>query len=157
MYLVGFKTQGGSWYAFKNRNHLIQGSTALTFSDDYKSLTGGGSYKNLVNVVVGKNSAEEAWGFWPSTSKGSTTDQETKKALLRFVLMFSEAARFQLIRVQMSAQHGIRSREANFARLVLTSPSNGVSFHAPCLSHRPRRNGIPSRKIKRLRTLGSHR
>jgi len=75
MYLVGFKTQGGSWYAFKNRNHLIQGSTALTFSDDYKSLTGGGSYKNLVNVVVGKNSAEEALGILAKYKQGSTTDQ----------------------------------------------------------------------------------
>ncbi|RLM69327.1 ribosome-inactivating protein 3-like [Panicum miliaceum] len=34
-----------------------QGSTALTFIDDYNSLTGGRSYKDLVNVVVGKNSA----------------------------------------------------------------------------------------------------
>ena len=110
-----------------------------------------------MNVVVGKNSAEEALGILAKYKQGTTTDQETKKALLRFVLMFSEAARFQLIRVQMSAQHGIRSREANFARLVLTSPSNGVTYHAPCLSHRPRRNGLPSRKLKLLRILGSQR
>uniref|UniRef100_K3ZL29 rRNA N-glycosylase n=1 Tax=Setaria italica TaxID=4555 RepID=K3ZL29_SETIT len=106
LYLVGFKPKGGSWYAFKNRNHLIQGSTALTFSDDFNSLTGGGTYKDLVKVAVGKNPAQESLNILPNYRHGTTSEQDTKKALVRFVLMFCGAARFQPIRADVTAAWG---------------------------------------------------
>ncbi|CAO2141127.1 unnamed protein product [Urochloa humidicola] len=103
LYLVGFKPQGGSWYAFKNSVNLIQGSIDLGFDDNYYSLTGGKNYKDLVNVAVGKKPAQEALDILANYKHGTTPEQDTKKALVRFVLMFCEAARFQLIRADVSA------------------------------------------------------
>ena len=76
----------------------------------------------MANVVVGTNPAEEAPGILAKYKHGSTTDQETKKALLRFVLMFSEAARFQLICADVSAawdqEHGGKLRQIGVALTV---------------------------------------
>ncbi|CAL4985425.1 unnamed protein product [Urochloa decumbens] len=103
LYLVGFKPQGGSWYAFDNRKNLIHGSTSLGFTDDYKSLAGENGHMDLVNVAVGKKPAQEALDTLASYKHGSTSQIDTKKALVRFVVMFCEAARLQLIRADVSA------------------------------------------------------
>ncbi|XP_062183183.1 protein synthesis inhibitor I-like [Phragmites australis] len=119
VYLTGFKTQGGSWYAFKKKDHLIRGSTALSFEDDYKSLTGGG-YKELENVVVGKKSAQEALAILANYKQGSIPEQEIKKALTRFILMLCEAGRFAPIRAAVIAAWDEEGGKVDKAGVELT-------------------------------------
>jgi hypothetical protein len=88
IYLVGFKTEGGSW-AFKGDERFVQGSSSLAFTGDYPALIEGG-HKNLGSVVIGKKAAQEALAILASYSS-ATPEAEIKKALTTFVLMLREA------------------------------------------------------------------
>ncbi|KAK3118115.1 hypothetical protein QOZ80_9BG0694460 [Eleusine coracana subsp. coracana] len=103
VYLVGFKTQGGEWFAFKNKANLIEGATALDFNDDYNGLTGGGNYRSLKDVVVGKRPAMEALAVLANYNKKSIPDEKIQEALTRFVLIFCEAARLVTVRAGVIA------------------------------------------------------
>lgn len=106
VYLVGFQTQAGRWYAFKNKANLIEGSTPLNFLDDYNGLTGGDNWSSLKNVLVGKKPALEALAVLANYNEeaGTTdTDKEIQEALTRFVLIVCESARLVNVRAGVVA------------------------------------------------------
>jgi hypothetical protein len=101
VYLVGFKTQGGTWYAFKwDERYVPDNPTSLGFESDYGSLTGG--HKNLGKVVLGKKSMQEAMATL-ATYTSSTAEKEIKVALTRLVVMLCEATRFEPITAAVKA------------------------------------------------------
>uniref|UniRef100_A0A0D3GN61 rRNA N-glycosylase n=1 Tax=Oryza barthii TaxID=65489 RepID=A0A0D3GN61_9ORYZ len=102
VYLIGFKTQAASWFAFKNSYNLISRATALGFDDSYTSLTGKGGYTNLKDIVVGKKSAQEAVATLAKYKKdGSVPEEEIKKALTTFILIICEAVRLVPVRTDV--------------------------------------------------------
>jgi hypothetical protein len=101
VYLVGFKTQGGTWYAFdEDKDYVPDKPTSLGFKSDYGSLTGG--HKNLGKVVLGKKSMQEAMATL-ATYTSSTAKKEIKVALTRLVVMLCEATRFEPITAAVKA------------------------------------------------------
>ncbi|XP_044345709.1 protein synthesis inhibitor II-like [Triticum aestivum] len=97
LYLVGFRTNEGSWYVFKNRN-LYRRNISLNFNDDYKSLTGGRGHRHLDRVDVRRHSALKATSILARYKPdGSTSDADLQTALATFILMICEAQRFTTI------------------------------------------------------------
>ncbi|BAT00400.1 Os07g0189000 [Oryza sativa Japonica Group] len=102
VYLIGFRTQAASWFAFKNSYNQISRATALGFDDSYTSLTGKGGYTNLKDIVVGKKSAQEAVATLAKYKKdGSVPEEEIKKALTTFILIICEAVRLVPVRTDV--------------------------------------------------------
>lgn len=95
LYLVGFNTSSGVWYAFQGYKHLIPGSIELPYSADYSSLLGlryGGGKYMLPHLALG----EEYYLDSLSALSNPYTNYRLNLgiALAKIIVMTIEAARF---------------------------------------------------------------
>lgn len=94
IYIVGFTNSRGSWFVFKNRAHLIPGSTLLPFGDCYKDLLGGG-YKELEGITLGKENMLKAVQMLARYHPNPHNSYKSLKvALATLCVMVAEAERF---------------------------------------------------------------
>lgn len=102
LYLLGFRNSTEHWYILKSFGGL-PGAITLPFTESYYDLVGG--HMNLPTVPLGKQSAIEAVKTLASCCDDfdTTTEAQVKQALVRFVVMIAEAARFPAIRDTFSS------------------------------------------------------
>lgn len=104
LYLLGFRNSTGHWYILGGGFGGLPGAIKMPFTESYYDLVGG--HLNLPTVPLGKQSAIEAVKILASCDHfDTTTEAQVKQALVRFVVMIAEAARFPAIRGTFSSSH----------------------------------------------------
>lgn len=105
LYPLGFKNSAGKWYILRDITDGLPGAIRMPFSESYYELIGG--HMNLPTVPLGKQSAVEAVKVLASCDCDQhfdeTTEAQVKQAMVRFIVMISEAARFSAIRATFSS------------------------------------------------------
>ncbi|RLN29488.1 hypothetical protein C2845_PM05G30120 [Panicum miliaceum] len=98
LYLLGFSNASGDWHILRGQSGL-PGATALPFGENYGDLVQGG-HMNLYTVPLGKQSAAYAAKKLARYGGGCTRipTHQVKDAMVRFVVMVTEATRFRAIR-----------------------------------------------------------
>lgn len=102
LYLLGFKNRTENWHILKGGFKGLPaaaGSTVVTLpmGENYGHFVSGG-HKNLVTVPLGRQSAIQAARDLASYDSSKTPDRVVKQAMARFMVMFSEAMRFRVVR-----------------------------------------------------------
>jgi hypothetical protein len=99
LYLLGFSNASGDWHILGGGFTCLPGATTLPFRDNYRDLIQGG-HRNLYTVPLAKQSAAYAAKKLARYGGGRTRIpvHEVKDAMVRFVVMITEATRFRAIR-----------------------------------------------------------
>ncbi|RCV41439.1 hypothetical protein SETIT_9G136400v2 [Setaria italica] len=111
LYLLAFMNNVGTWHCFRGYENMFPGCVVLNpvtdknhpdfWNEQYPQLITDG-FKKMHTVPLGKRSALEAARILGRHRHGTTPLPELKSALLRSMIMFSEAFRFRVIREAFS-------------------------------------------------------
>ncbi|KAM3278822.1 hypothetical protein ACQJBY_046233 [Aegilops geniculata] len=105
LYVVGFATQSGAWFVFKNRANLIPSATVLPSSDNYTGLVGFGGHKNLEQLRLGRTTTLRAIAHLSGFAADYAPDADDgcmRRAVATLVVTIFEAARFAPIQQSIS-------------------------------------------------------
>ena len=128
VYIAGFSSGRGTWFAFPRFQRQIQGSTALPRTDEYGSLVGG--HGELPNYDISKESILDAVRFLSmyrsAPADDKSYDDNLGISLARLIVVVAEAARFKSVYntvaqgLQLQQQTQMSKKEAKL--LVLWAP-----------------------------------
>ncbi|TVU26191.1 hypothetical protein EJB05_28727, partial [Eragrostis curvula] len=96
LYLLGFANRDSRWHILRYCKGL-PGSVTLPIEENYGELIDGG-HAMLYTVPLGNQSAVQAVRTLSRYNRATTTKAQLKDAMVRFVVMISEAMRFVAIR-----------------------------------------------------------